>query len=268
MFGDIEFSLAAGKAVDTADKLPLSMNEALNAISERLVEGTGRMLESVPQASQINLPKIIDKYNRALDHALDLLNPDEADKAVAILRAEIDQVTGIRGYELLNLIIAVGKIFAVRINLSEESEAYREFEERCGLSGAAEKLIECLRNFQIQQINAVRGLRENESIRPIRIAKQYIQRHFDEPITLEDVCSATGFSVSYFSALFKKETGEGFSRYLTRIRIEKAKALLQETNLSITEICDKVGYSDLKHFTGVFKKMTSLNPGQYRKLYG
>lgn len=68
--------------------------------------------------------------------------------------------------------------------------------------------------------------------------------------------------------MFKKETGEGFSKYLARIRIEKAKALLQDSDLPIAEVCDRVGYNDLKHFTGTFKKITSLNPGQYRKLYG
>lgn len=77
-----------------------------------------------------------------------------------------------------------------------------------------------------------------------------------------------GFTPSYFSALFKKETGEGFAKYLTRVRMERAKELLQRTNLPVAEICVQVGYSDVKHFTQNFKKETNLNPGQYRKLYG
>ena len=100
------------------------------------------------------------------------------------------------------------------------------------------------------------------------MAKQYVQSHYSQNITLEDVCAATGFSVSYFSALFKKETGEGFAKYLTRVRMERAKELLQETNLSVAEICTRVGYGDLKHFNQTFKKVTNLSPGQYRKLYG
>ena len=50
--------------------------------------------------------------------------------------------------------------------------------------------------------------------------------------------------------------------------MERAKELLQQTNLPVSEICVQVGYSDLKHFTQNFKKETNLNPGQYRKLYG
>ena len=74
------------------------------------------------------------------------------------------------------------------------------------------------------------------------MAKQYVMQHFQDPITLEEVCEAAGFSASYFSSLFKKETGEGFAKYLTRVRMEEAKTLLRETNLPVSEICERVGY--------------------------
>ena len=93
-------------------------------------------------------------------------------------------------------------------------------------------------------------------------------RHYHEPIALEQVCEEAGFSASYFSALFKKETGEGFIKYLTRVRMEHAKELLQQTSLPVTEVCARVGYSDIKHFTQTFKRETNLSPAQYRKLYG
>ena len=112
------------------------------------------------------------------------------------------------------------------------------------------------------------GERRNEVSRPIRMAKQYVMQHFQEPITLEEVCEAAGFSASYFSSLFKKETGEGFAKYLTRVRMEEAKTLLRETNLPVSEICERVGYSDRKHFTHTFHRATGLNPAEYRKMYG
>ena len=105
-------------------------------------------------------------------------------------------------------------------------------------------------------------------VRPIRQAKLYIQNHFSEPITQEEVSSAVGLSSTYFSALFKKEEGEGFARYLTAVRMEKAKILLRESNASVSEICRRVGYNDLKHFTHNFEKATGLKPSAYRKLYG
>ena len=61
-------------------------------------------------------------------------------------------------------------------------------------------------------------------------------QHYQEPITLETVCEDIGFSVNYFSTLFKRETGEGFAKYLTRVRMEEAKTLLRETSLPVAEI--------------------------------
>ena len=109
---------------------------------------------------------------------------------------------------------------------------------------------------------------QGEASRPIRLAKQYVHKNFANNITLEEVSEYVGFSVAYFSALFKKETGEGFAKYLTRIRMEEAKNLLRETGVPVSEICEKVGYNDRKHFTHTFHKLTGVNPAEYRKLYG
>ncbi|HAX50535.1 MAG TPA: DNA-binding response regulator, partial [Lachnospiraceae bacterium] len=76
-----------------------------------------------------------------------------------------------------------------------------------------------------------------------------------------------GFNPTYFSSLFKKETGTTFMEYLLEIRLNKAKELLKETNLSVAAICERVGYTDLKHFQKIFKREMEVSPNQYRKLY-
>jgi two-component system response regulator YesN len=268
IFGSVEFSLSLGKAVYSPEELQESMSDARCAITERLVEGTGRLLEKTPAASHADLRKLLDKYNRAIDHIVETLSEEDAAAAISELKAEIDSVPDIRGHEIWELILAAGKMFALRLHMGEETEATREFEERCGLCSSADKLFGYLWSFQRRQLSIASERRKSENIRPIRVAKQYMNRHFGEQISLDDICGATGFSASYFSTMFKKETGEGVLKYLTRVRIEKSKSLLQDTALSVEEICNQVGYSDLKHFTITFKKATSLNPAQYRRLYG
>ena len=109
---------------------------------------------------------------------------------------------------------------------------------------------------------------EADTVRPIRMAKQYIQNHYSEPITQEEVSGAVGLSAAYFSVLFKKVEGEGFAKYLIGVRMEQAKILLRETNIPVSKICQQVGYNDLKHFTHTFEKTTGVKPTVYRKMYG
>ena len=74
-------------------------------------------------------------------------------------------------------------------------------------------------------------------------------------------------SPTYLSALFKKETGDSFSGFLTETRIHAACDLLLNTNHDIIDITEMVGYNDAKYFTKVFRKVMKVSPSAYRKLY-
>ena len=194
--------------------------------------------------------------------------PELLDQAADDLARAVRDAPGARGWEVLELAAGAGRLFLLRPELEDRERLQQRFESDCDRCGQWERLFQCLKRIQREQIQAIRERRRSDAIRPVREAKQYVQQHYSQPITLEDVCDMVGFTPSYFSALFKKETGEGFAKYLTRVRMDRAKELLQRTNLPVAEICAQVGYSDVKHFTQNFKKETNLNPGQYRKLYG
>lgn len=98
----------------------------------------------------------------------------------------------------------------------------------------------------------------------ISFAKEYIQQHYEKSITLEDVAEVVQFSPHYFSKLFKERCGIAFIDYLTKIRVEKAKELMQAREKSLKEICYQVGYRDPNYFSRVFKRTTGLSPTEYR----
>ncbi len=104
--------------------------------------------------------------------------------------------------------------------------------------------------------------------KPIRQAKQYIQEHYNEAITLEAVSSEVGFNPAYFSTIFKKSTGQNFMDYIKEVRINNAKDMLARTGMDVASVAQAVGYSDIKYFTRLFRKATSLTPTDYRRLYG
>lgn len=103
--------------------------------------------------------------------------------------------------------------------------------------------------------------------KPIRMAKQYINENYNAELSLEGVSSYIGFNPAYFSYLFKKETGKNFMEYVMEIRIQNAKQFLIQTDKDLSDIAMEVGYMDLKYFSKLFKKITGLNPSEFRKLY-
>lgn len=97
---------------------------------------------------------------------------------------------------------------------------------------------------------------------------QYLSTHYSEHITLEDMARKVFLSPSYFSRVFKKETGITFSAYLNRMRIEHSKELLRHQNIRLTDIALMVGFEDQSYFTKVFKKLTGTTPLHYRESKG
>ncbi len=103
-----------------------------------------------------------------------------------------------------------------------------------------------------------------ETARPIREAMEYIAKYFATPLTLQDVANQVHLNPSYFSRIFKQVTGLSFKEYLTMIRVEESKRLLQNTNYSLLSIAIAVGFEDQSYFSRVFKKQVGLTPKQYR----
>jgi AraC-like DNA-binding protein len=96
-------------------------------------------------------------------------------------------------------------------------------------------------------------------------ARQFIAEHQADEISLGDVARAVNTSTFYFCKLFKKATGLNFTEYLSRIRVEKAKNLLLNPNLRVSEIAYQVGFQSLTHFNRVFRKLAGQSPTRYRE---
>jgi AraC-like DNA-binding protein/ligand-binding sensor protein len=95
-------------------------------------------------------------------------------------------------------------------------------------------------------------------------AKGYIASHQSEPITLEQISRALNVSTFYFCRVFKQTTGLTFKDYLSRVRIEKAKILLQDSRLRVSEIAYDVGFQTITHFNRIFRKLVGYSPTEYR----
>ncbi|MEK8126664.1 response regulator [Paenibacillus filicis] len=98
-------------------------------------------------------------------------------------------------------------------------------------------------------------------------AIRYMEQHYMEECSLTAVSAHVHLNPNYFSNLFKKQTGESFSGYLAKLRADKAKMLLANTDMKITEIAQAVGYADSNYFATAFKQSVGRSPSEYRKLH-
>ncbi|MDH4099809.1 MAG: helix-turn-helix domain-containing protein [Nitrospirota bacterium] len=111
----------------------------------------------------------------------------------------------------------------------------------------------------------LRRLPKKEFPSSIREVLEFIEDNYNQPISLELLADKASLSLYHFSRKFKKHVGVSYSEFLGSLRVRKAKELLEDTNLSITEIGSQVGYNDLSNFERAFKKYTGQNPSTFRK---
>lgn len=123
------------------------------------------------------------------------------------------------------------------------------------------ELMQALAKACPPQPHATDAMDSNQIISRVKAA---IVKQLDRDISLRSIASEVGINHQYLSALFKSITGENFSHYVTRKRIDKARQLLLHSSLKVYEIAELSGYRSEKHFATSFKAMTGLTPTDYR----
>lgn len=271
VFPQFSFTCGIGKAVNDINGLDEALFEAEEAVNERLVKGSGKIFEYV------NHQKIGGRNSQVLEQVLKNIKSYITSLDIKEMTRELEKLEtqlscNTSGSEVLKIISQISSTYVTCMKANSFctimlDEFEDNFHEKSGSCGSVKTLFACLLERMQTCTKQAAEEKKEDGIRPIRLAKNYILNNYRKTLTLEDMGNLTGFNASYFSLLFKKETGKNFMEYVMEVRMEKAKELLKETNESVAVICEKVGYSDIKHFTKNFKKETGLKPSEYRKLY-
>lgn len=149
----------------------------------------------------------------------------------------------------------------------EESGSWRP-DSGFVVQGAVERLLIDVSRKCRQPQPASPAPQLSDTLKPhagVRKSLLYIQHHFRNVISLEEVASHCGMSTNYFSECFRKTTGVAFQVYVKELRLQFAKSLLSTTQLPITDICFASGFNTLPYFERAFKQKFNLSPRNFRK---
>ncbi|MEC0111196.1 response regulator [Paenibacillus taichungensis] len=128
--------------------------------------------------------------------------------------------------------------------------------------------LEMLAEYVFEQLSYTERDQLGDANKKFKELLHYTDKNFHEELFLKDLSTKFFINVSYCCELFKKVTGMTFSQYITDLRMKKAVELLQNSNLTIAEVCKCVGYSDYFYFNKVFKRNMGCTPSKYRKASG
>lgn len=269
------FRSTAGVGTFCSDisKISLSYENAVMALDYRLILGGGRTIciEDV-EPSNIHRVTMDSLKEHRLISSIKVGNTGEiVDTINGLLLELVDTRASIKDYQLylLEILTAIlktakesevdmDKLFGINYNLFVELYKFKDLNE----------VKDWLINICVKIKGYILKGRQDTCKSLVKSAVEYLQKNYgDCDITVDRICRHLHISPTYFSVIFKKETGLTFVNYLTSMRMEAAKELLIYTGLKTFEIAYKVGYSEPNYFSYCFKKHFSISPSEYRKKF-
>jgi two-component system response regulator YesN len=208
------------------------------------------------------------EYNEAENHMIDAVQHRKADAYdyFLIMMSRISQLsdTAKRNKIIEALVMASHASRIGGMDVVEYFDYTSHINDIMNLSGndliewAFQKFVDI--TGYVKKHNAI-----DYSNKIVQATKEYLEAHYAEEISLEDVAEYVNISPQYFSKLIKKNTGFNFIDWLSMLRVKKAKELLTNSSLTVKEVCFMVGYKDPNYFSRIFKKKIGMTPSEYVK---
>lgn len=161
-------------------------------------------------------------------------------------------------YTIFNTIEQL-QLNSTQLNLSK-IRLFKSIDLAPSLDELEQILIELLLEIEVK-LNE-QGDRRNKIV--LQRIYSYVDQNYDQDISLSELAQQLHLNYSYLSSYFKQQTNENLTAYINKVRVEKAKQLLADWNLSISEISRLTGFSEHNYFSKVFKKLTGQTPAEYR----
>jgi two-component system, response regulator YesN len=268
-------TVGIGRICSSILEMPQACEDALEALKYRILYGSGYVISiddiRINNKSGFHYPK--QKEELLLGH-LKTARTEEALQVFAEFVSEINahkyklhynQIQPLFMQLLTGIMIAYNQLGAdMRSVLGGETDPFRELLDQESMDQIGHWFR---RLIQITTANIEREMNAKGNQHITRVI-EILERDYSRDISLNTVAEQLSMNPAYISRLFKQNTGQTFVDYLKRIRIDKSRELLAQSELKINEIGKQVGYDNSYYFIKVFKETMGLTPGEYKKLYG
>ncbi|WP_028608878.1 response regulator [Paenibacillus harenae] len=265
-------SIAHGEVIEDLYLLTDAKRQCLSLINYRLVYGGNRMFKK--DSEEMAADKTQDREHgdiapisgrlrqaveqaelaEALGHSNHIFRELERMESPVLIQRTVQNVfllihsVAPAGYDDADPVISlegVGQILKKSANLRE-------------LQSEIDKLI-------AHVIGEIESSRQSDRAKPVEQAKAWIRANLANDLTIKKIADTVYMNPTYFCHCFKIQTGETVLNYATRLRIERAKELLRDPHIKLQEVCDRIGYQDVKYFSKLFKEWAGQSPSKYRE---
>jgi len=257
---DIDIKIGLG-SVQSIEKAYTSYEDSITSFFEKKQKNSTELSENGKLKSYLDYTKYINLQKHLLE-SIELGKDDVVEEFIATLSMLSKLETEEKRNKILESLVlicyTVNKQGISECSFVDYSYLYEEFKQINDKevdSWALNKFHYIIKSARKRDTDGMSEL--------VKKAIYYIREHYEENISLNDVAGVVGVSLQYFSKIFKDETGKNYVEWLNRFRIEKAKDLMNETSLTIKEVCFKVGYNDPNYFSRIFKKYEGVAPTDY-----
>jgi two-component system response regulator YesN len=220
---------------------------------------------------RFNEPNVFNmrkEHNKKFIEAVGAENADEAKELIHELGGYFEQNNvnpKLVKIFYSNLMSDIFSYFGIFLENAAVFKTYEYYHSGMENAEYLQSIMHLMDDFIGKLINEIKQTRYSNSTVLVNRAINFIQYHYDEKISLDDVAEKLHLSKHYLCSVFKKATGENMSLYINKLRIEKAKSLLLEQNGMAKEIFEEVGYSNQQYFSKVFKRITGMTVMEYKE---
>lgn len=273
----LQISIGLSQSFLDLSAAPEAYKESTSALRQRMVPSAGCIIRYAPHPTDhIDSRTPYSKLREIEEHILYALRKREKDQLTMAMELYLKQITENRAYQQeLNLLLIKLAMRIIEIAQSQELDI------NLGDSHSGEKLLtkltklntkEDIRYWFEQQlfIPVIHAMEQQAEEQQVRIASRMldmIHSSYDQDITLESCAAELNYHPFYLSRVFKKDVGMPFSEYLASYRMNRAKMLLENTSMLVSDIGRKLKYANTSAFIRTFRKWVGMTPGQYRDQY-